>query len=164
MTTSPAFREANVDDVGWRADARSLRWAAVGGIVAAIAIGIPMHAMGMMVMGPAALVGSTSVWVGWAVHLAAGVVFGTPYGLAVHTRRYGHGAFYGAVWGLIVGVVFAWFALFSILGMPLFSADGALDVSLHVAWGAIIGLVAAWGLRRTQERAAERRAYSKAAP
>lgn len=157
MTTASGYRQRNVEDVGWRADGRSVLWAAVGGIVAAVMTGIPMHMMGMMVMGPAALVGSENVWVGWAVHIAAGIIFGAPYGFVVHTRGYGKGALYGGIWGMIVGIAFAWFALFSILGMPLFSMNGALDVMMHVLWGIIIGLVTVWGLRRNIT-ASERRA------
>lgn len=164
MTTAPAYRQRTVDDVGWRADGRSILWAAIGGMVAAVMIGIPMHMMGMMVMGPAALVGSENVWVGWAVHIAAGILFGAPYGLVVHTRGYGKGLLYGAIWGLIVGVAFAWFGLFSILGMPLFSMEGAMDVGMHTMWGAIIGLVAAWGLNRGVDEGARASTRTRVAP
>lgn len=148
MTTAPAYRQSSIGDLGWRADGRSVLWAAIGGMVAAIMIGIPMHLMGMMAKGPAALVGSESVWVGWAVHIAAGILFAAPYGFVVHTRGYGKGVLYGAIWGMIVGIVFAWFGLFSIVGMPLVSMEGAMDIGMHMIWGAIVGLVAAWGLRR----------------
>lgn len=164
MTTAPAYRQRTVDDVGWRADGRSILWAAIGGMVAAVMIGIPMHMMGMMVMGPAALVGSDNVWVGWVVHIAAGVLFGAPYGLVVHTRGYGKALLYGAIWGLIVGVAFAWFGLFSIVNMPLFSMEGAMDVGMHVMWGAIVGLVAAWGLRRGVDEGTRERAQTRVAP
>lgn len=127
---------------------RALGWAAVGGIVGAILIGIPMATMGMLTGGPASLVGSDNVWVGWAVHILAGVVFGAPYGFFA-ARDYGGGALRGALYGLAVGVLFAWLALFTILGMPLFTRMGLLDVMMHVVWGVAIGLVTAWGLRRT---------------
>lgn len=136
-------------------DNRAFGWSAAGGIVAAILTGIPMMAMGMLTGGPARLVGSDSLWVGWVVHIVAGVLFGTPFGFFA-VRGYGRGALRGALYGLAIGVVFAWLALFTILDMPYFTTMGLLDVTLHVLWGVVIGLVAAWGLRRTEEVAAGR--------
>lgn len=138
-------------------DRRALGWAALGGIAAAIATGIPMHLMGMLAMGPAALVGSDNVWVGWLVHIAAGIVFGTLYGFFGRTTRFGKAALTGALYGLFVGVLFAWLALFSILDMPLWSQMGAIDVLLHVGWGIVVGLVTAWGLRTATGTAGARR-------
>lgn len=163
MTIS-TYRPAVVGEVGWRADANHVAWAALGGIVAAFATGIIMHPLGMLAMGPAALVGSSNVWVGWIVHLMAGVLFAAPYGLFVHTARYGKGALYGAVYGLVIGIVFAWLALFAILGMPLLGPMAAIDVILHVAWGAIVGLVSVVGVQRDEIGGTPRRIYSGTAP
>lgn len=131
-----------------RTTGRSVLWAALGGLVGSLLVGIPMAGMGMIVGGPAALVGSDSLAVGWAVHLLAGLVFGAPFGLMA-VRPYGQGALLGAVYGLAIGVVFAWLALFTILGMPLFTQMGLIDVVLHTVWGVVVGLVAAWGLHQT---------------
>lgn len=131
-----------------RSSGRAVGWAVLGGILGAILIGIPMHLMGMMVMGPAALAGSDSVWVGWAVHLLAGALFAAPFGLFIHSARYGAGAWKGALYGLLVGIVFAWLALFAILDMPLFTTMALLDVLMHTMWGLVVGLVTAWGLQR----------------
>lgn len=140
---------------------KRLMWAAIGGVLASILIGIPMHMMGMMTMGPASLLASDSVWVGWAVHLVAGALFGAPFGLLVWTRNYGQGLAWGAVYGLFVGVIFAWFALFSILGMDLVSMSGALDILMHTVWGAILGLVYTWAVGNVVGPSGARRGHAR---
>jgi hypothetical protein len=147
-----------------RHDGGAIFWAAVGGIVASIVIGIPMHLMGMIVAGPAALVQSDNAGVGWVIHILAGILFAAPYGFVVHATRYGRAALLGGVYGLVVGIVFAWLALFTIVGMPLLSAMGALDVAMHVVWGIVVGLVQAWGLRLAGPAAGRGRLRAGSAP
>ncbi len=134
------------DEAGWYPDGEAVLWAAMGGVVASFLIGIPMHAMGMLTAGPAALVGSQNVVAGWLVHLVAGALFAAPFGLLFRPKSYPRGAGWGALYGAAIGVVFAWVALFAYLGMPLYSGMGAIDVALHIAWGAVLGLVSTYAM------------------
>lgn len=148
-------------DIGWRPVGRHVAWAAVAGIVASIVIGFPMMAMGALENMVAALVGSDSLLVGWMVHLAAGAVFGGALGLFVWTRSLLKGIAFGFVWGIVVGVLFAWLAVFTLLGLPISLAmpEAQNDLALHLLWGIVLGAVYAFALRATEpELTGERRA------
>lgn len=145
------------NDLGWYPTGQHVLWGAVAGIVASLVIGIPMMAMGALENMVAALVGSDSLVVGWAIHLAAGAVFGALFGLFVAGTGVLRSAGYGLVYGLVVGVLFAWLAVFAILGMPITLASQAAqnDLLLHLVWGIVLGGGYAIALRTDRRHAME---------
>jgi hypothetical protein len=153
-------------EIGWFPGVSHLAWAALGALAGSVIVGIPMASTGAMTGTVAALVGSDSLAVGWAIHLAAGVLFGTPFGLFVWTRNLWKGLIFGAAWGLLVGVLFAWLATWTLLGRPIVAGEPAanLDVALHVLWGAILGLVYAAGLMRSRAGDGRARRTTRAKP
>jgi hypothetical protein len=118
----------------------------VGGIAGGVVFGIPMMMMGMLPM-VAALVGSQSAAVGFAVHLAISdgiglgltVLFGSL--LSTYPRGAGVGLVYGAIWWVLGALVL----MPMMMGIPLFMIDTTAIMSLlgHLIYGLILGLVAA---------------------
>ncbi|TYD00753.1 hypothetical protein FQ377_02495 [Arthrobacter echini] len=110
-----------------------------------------MFMMGMLPM-IASLVGSTSVAVGFIVHLLISVLIGLALTLL------GAGLLDGTLRSALLGVVYG--ALWWVLGplllmpaalrMPVLTVDGSSLASLmgHVIYGLILGLIAAGVLRR----------------
>ncbi|MDP9497024.1 MAG: hypothetical protein M3P46_05080 [Actinomycetota bacterium] len=110
-----------------------------------------MQVMGMIGM-IAGLVGSSSLAVGWAVHLLISVVFGAAFGalLGGAVKGVGSGVGIGAVYGVVLWVVGALILMPAKMGMPLFMINGMALNSLlgHVVFGVLLGGVAGLMLRR----------------
>ncbi|MBG6218227.1 F0F1-type ATP synthase assembly protein I [Arthrobacter sp. CAN_A6] len=124
----------------------------VGGLAGGAVFGILMAMMGMLPM-IASLVGSTSVGVGLAVHLVISVLIGLALTIPAAGLLSGSllksilvGALYGALWWVLGPLLI----MPGMMGMPLFTLDGASVTSLmgHVIYGLILGLVAAMITRR----------------
>lgn len=107
--------------------------AVIGSLAGTVLFGVVMTMMKMMGM-VAALVGSQSVAIGWAVHLAIGAVFGLAFAFVVAwfpDRPWLTGMLYGmAVWvsGPLI-VMPLW------LGMP----GMVLDLSSSTPWFSLMG-------------------------
>ncbi|WP_262364222.1 hypothetical protein [Arthrobacter echini] len=123
----------------------------LGGLGGGVVFGALMFMMGMLPM-IASLVGSTSVAVGFIVHLLISVLIGLALTLL------GAGLLDGTLRSALLGVVYG--ALWWVLGplllmpaalrMPVLTVDGSSLASLmgHVIYGLILGLIAAGVLRR----------------
>lgn len=124
-------------------DARLLGAGAAAGLVGGALFGIMMTAMGMMEM-VAGLVESSSVAVGWLVHLAISAIFGTGFALALGrpTSSYGRGASLGLVYGLAVWVLGPLLIMPLWMGMPPFVIEQPQLMSLmgHAVFGVAAGL------------------------
>jgi len=134
-------------------------WAAAGGLLASIVIGVPMTMMGAIEDMVAGLVGSDSLAVGWAIHLVAGIVFAAPFGWLVARGSLPAMVGLGLLYGFAVGVLFAWLAVWLVLGLPLVVGEPAMvtDIALHTLWGGIVGGVAWLGYARAAGGERERR-------
>ena len=103
--------------------------------------------MQMMDMMPtvAMLVGSTSVAVGWVVHLGISMLFGVAFGAALNTSidAYGSALGLGLGYGMALWVVGALVLMPARLGMPLFHLDTMAWQSLmgHAVFGMVLGAV-----------------------
>ena len=116
----------------------------LGGLAGGLVFGLMMQALGMIGM-IAMLVGSESIAVAWAVHLAISALFGASYGAVVAPRLTGWGA------GLATGVAYGalWWVLGPLLlmpatmGMPVFTVDTMALQSLvgHLVFGFVLGAV-----------------------
>lgn len=133
--------------------ARHVVYGVAGGLAGGIAFGVMMSAMGMIGM-IAALVGSTSVAVGWVVHLAIACFIGATYGLfaAGRARGIGFGLVTGVAYGLVWWVLGALLIMPAVMGMPVFVVNDMAVNSLigHLIYGAVLGLVVAVLARREQ--------------
>ena len=126
--------------------ARLLVAGIVGGLVGGIVFGVLMAMTGMLPM-IAALLGSDSVLVGLAVHLALSIVIGLVLTVTVGRLLLTsvlRGVLVGLVYGLIWWVMGALVAMPLLLGMPIFTIDQTSLLSLmgHLIYGAILGVVA----------------------
>ncbi|RJT76981.1 hypothetical protein D6T63_15815 [Arthrobacter cheniae] len=124
----------------------------VGGLAGGAVFGILMAMMGMLPM-IASLVGFTSAGVGFAVHLVISILIGlalTIPGAALLQGSLMKSAFVGALYGALWWVLGPLLIMPAMMGMPLFTLDGASVTSLmgHVIYGLILGLVAAMIIRR----------------
>lgn len=118
----------------------------IGGLAGGIVFGMMMALMGVLPM-LASMVGSSSPWVGFALHLMISVAIGL--GLTV---LFGNWLLTGYARGVLVGLAYGaiWWVLGPLvmmplmLGMPLFMLDMATLLSLmgHLIYGAILGLTA----------------------
>jgi len=126
--------------------ARRVLAGVIGGLAGGVVFGMMMAMMGMLTT-LASMAGSTSAWVGFAMHLMISVLIGlgltVPFGNRLLTG-YGRGTLVGMAYGAI------WWALGPLvmmplmLGTPFFSLDMTTLLSLmgHVVYGAILGLTA----------------------
>jgi hypothetical protein len=122
-----------------------------GGLAGGVVFGLLMQMMGMIPM-VAQLVGSTSVAVGWVVHLVISAVIGGGFGLVGARFLTGTatavvaGGGYGVVWWVLGPLLL----MPARLGMPLFTVDAMAWKSLmgHVIFGVVLGAVAALVTRR----------------
>ena len=124
-------------------DARSLGAGAAAGLVGGALFGIMMTAMGMMEM-VAGLVESSSVAVGWLVHLVISAIFGALFALALGrpTSSYGRGAGLGLAYGLAVWVLGPLLIMPLWMGMAPFVIEQPQLMSLmgHAVFGVAVGL------------------------
>lgn len=122
-----------------------------GGLAGGVVFGMLMQMMGMMGM-VAQLVGSTSVAVGWAVHLVISAGIGGGFGIV--GSRFLTGTASAAAAGCGYGI--GWWVLGPLLlmpaklGMPVFAVDAMAGKSLmgHMIFGVVLGAVAAAVNRR----------------
>jgi hypothetical protein len=132
--------------VGLGSFGRRLLAGALGGLAGGLVFGVLMAAMGMLPM-VAALVGASSPWIGFGVHLVISVLIG--WGLTVPFARllsgYGRAVLVGLAYGFVWWVLGALVIMPAMLGMRLFMVDGMALMSLvgHLAYGAILALTAA---------------------
>jgi uncharacterized membrane protein YagU involved in acid resistance len=126
----------------------------VAGLAGGIVFGALMAMMGMIGM-IAMLVGSSSVAVGWLVHLVISAGFGAVLGLVLPARL-GAGAVLGAGagYGVVLWVVGPLLLMPAMLGMPLFMVNTTAMMSLvgHILYGLVAAAVLV-GLRRRPVRA-----------
>jgi hypothetical protein len=125
-------------------NARTLSAGVAGGLAGGVIFGVMMTAMDMMGM-VAALVGSSSIAVGWAVHLVISAALGAGFAVLLGARASGTGpaASLGAAWGLAAWVGGALLVMPLLLGMPPFEIGQTQLLSLmgHVLFGVIAGVV-----------------------
>jgi hypothetical protein len=117
--------------------ARTVGLGMAAGLVGGVAFGVLMQAMDMLGM-VAMLVGSTSVAVGWLVHLAISAFLGGVFALLV--GRAATTPARAALMGLGYGVV--WWVLGALLLMP--EKLGMTDMVFHVGkvqWQSLLGHV-----------------------
>lgn len=117
-----------------------------GGIAGGIVFGILMAVMGMLPV-IASMVGSDSAVTGFGVHLMISVVIGLGLTVLFGNRfltSYSRCAFAGAGYGAIWWVLGPLMMMPVMLGMPMFSVDLTVLMSLmgHLVYGVILGLVA----------------------
>lgn len=117
--------------------------------------GVLMQLTGMLAM-VAQLVGSTSVAVGWPVHLAVSLVFGAVFALLPlgAERGAGRAVLSGAGYGVVLWLVGPLLLMPALLGMPLAVVDAAALRSVvgHLLFGAVLGAVTWVLLRRDPAR------------
>lgn len=129
-------------------------YGAVGGIAGGIVFGVLMQMMGMIGM-IAQLVGSSSVAVGWILHLAISafigasfaILFGSPAKAFPPAALLGMG--YGMVWWVLGGLLI----MPAQLGMPLFQFDATAWQSLmgHLLYGLVLGIAFSVLVRRDRD-------------
>jgi uncharacterized membrane protein YagU involved in acid resistance len=132
--------------------ARRVAYGVAGGLVGGVVFGIMMTALGMIGM-IAGLVGSSSVAVGWIVHLAIASFIGAVYGLvAGGVRNIGLGLLLGAAYGLLWWVLGGLLLMPAGMGMPVLVVNAVAVNSLigHLAYGVVLGAVVAVLARRQQ--------------
>lgn len=124
--------------------ARNLTAGVVGGLAGGIAFGILMTAMGMMAM-VAGLANSSSVAVGWVVHLVISAAFGAGFAVVAGSQASGpaRAAGIGALYGVVAWVVGALLAMPLMMGMTPFTVGETQFMSLmgHAIYGVITGIV-----------------------
>lgn len=120
---------------------------AVAGLAGGIVFGGMMQAMDVMPM-VAALVGSTSVFVGWLVHLVISVIIALffVWWFGMKSTSLGKGAAYGVLHGFIWWILGALIAMPVMLGMGvqfanMFERMNVLSLVGHLVYGVIVGLV-----------------------
>lgn len=129
---------------------RSLEWGAFASILGGLLFSIIMAATGVLPQ-VAALIGETSPWAGFAVHLVISILIGMSYGLLFEHESPDAGS--SMAWGMLYGLAW-WFLgpltlLPILLGHPVIWTMQAADVLLpsllgHVIYGAATGLVFFW--------------------
>lgn len=118
----------------------------IGGLAGGVVFGMLMAMMGLLAT-IASMVGSTSPWVGFAMHLMISVLIGlgltVPFGNRLLTG-YGRGTLVGIAYGAIWWVLGPLVMMPLMLGMPVFTLDVTAVLSLmgHLIYGVILGLTA----------------------
>jgi uncharacterized membrane protein YagU involved in acid resistance len=136
MTTS-----AGTTSVGSSAGLVTRGWhGVVAGLVGGIVFGVLMAMMGMMST-IAMMVGSSSVAVGWVVHLVISAGYGVLFALVV-PAAFGVAVTLGvgAVYGVVLWLVGPLLVMPAMMGMPLFSVDTTALMSLlgHLMYGLVV--------------------------
>lgn len=118
----------------------------IGGLAGGAVFGMLMAMMGLLPM-LAPIVGSSSPWVGFGMHLVISVMIGL--GLTVLVGNwlltgYGRGVLIGLAYGAVWWVLGPLVMMPLMLGMPVFILDLTSLLSLmgHLIYGAILGLTA----------------------
>lgn len=118
----------------------------IGGVAGGVAFGMMMAMMGMLPV-IASMVGSSSPWVGFALHLVISIMIGLGLTVLFGNRLltgYGRGVIVGVGYGAIWWVLGPLMMMPLMMGMPLFTVDMPALLSLmgHMIYGAILGLTA----------------------
>ncbi|HEX5051062.1 MAG TPA: hypothetical protein VFZ65_04765 [Planctomycetota bacterium] len=122
-------------------------WGAVGGLAGGLVFSLAMFDTGMLPY-VASLVGGTSEWLGFVVHLALSMAIGMPFGLLFPREAPDFGSALG--WGLLYGLLWWYLGALTLyphlLGEPFdWSIEGASTAlpSLvgHLAYGAVTAFV-----------------------
>lgn len=128
-----------------------LAYGAAGGVAGGLAFGVLMQMMGMIPM-VAQLVGSSSIAVGWVVHLGISVVIGVTFALLLGpvASTPARAAGLGLAWGLLWWVLGALLIMPAVLGMPVLQLGTMAWQSLmgHLLFGVVLGLVYVQATRR----------------
>ncbi|WP_240987114.1 hypothetical protein [Arthrobacter sp. Soil736] len=140
--TSPVARHPHVS--AWNLS-RRFTAGVVGGVAGGLVFGLLMALMGMLPM-VASLVGSSSAWAGFGIHMVISVLIGLgltlPFAglLRTYRRSVLVGLGYGALWWVLGALTI----MPAILGMPLFLVNVMSGMSLvgHLLYGATLALVA----------------------
>lgn len=112
-----------------------LVYGVIGGLVGGALFGILMQMMGMIEM-IAQLVGSTSLLMGWLVHLFNSALFGAIFALLV--GRWADRFVPGVLLGLAYGVL--WWVLVALIIMPAWLGMTEMILALNtVAWQSLAG-------------------------
>lgn len=117
----------------------------VGGLAGGVVFGVLMAMMGMLAT-IASMVGSSSPWVGFGVHLMISVLIGlgltVPF--AALLKSYGKGVIVGLGYGLVWWVLGPLLIMPMMMGMPLFAINTMALMSLmgHLVYGVILAVVA----------------------
>ncbi len=123
----------------------------VAGLAGGVVFGVLMSMMGMMST-IAMMVGSSSVAVGWLVHLVISAGFGGLFALLVPAALGAVGTLgVGVGYGVLVWVIGPLLIMPAMMGMPLFALNGAAMMSLvgHIMYGVIVaGVVVVLRRRR----------------
>lgn len=122
----------------------------VAGLVGGMMFGLLMAMMGMLST-IAMMVGSSSVAVGWVVHLVISAGYGVLFALLVPATLGAVAALgVGAVYGVVLWVVGPLLIMPAMMGMSLFMLDTAAMMSLvgHIIYGLVVAGVLI-GLGRT---------------
>ena len=127
----------------------------IGGLAGGVVFGMLMAMMGLLPM-LASIVGSSSPWVGFAMHLMISIVIGLGLTVLFGNRLltgYGRGVLAGLAYGALWWVLGPLVMMPLMLGMPVFILDLTALLSLmgHLIYGAILGLTAVRVLKGRHE-------------
>jgi uncharacterized membrane protein YagU involved in acid resistance len=124
---------------------------ALGGIAGGLVFGAMMATMGMLPM-LAGMVGSTSPWVGFGVHMMISVFFGVIFTAVAYRwlRTWGTGLLVSILYGIVLWVVGPLVVMPMMMGGPLFALTAGSMMSFmgHVIYALVLGAVAVPMLRR----------------
>lgn len=129
----------------------------IGGMVGGMVFGMMMQMMNAM-PSIAMLVGSSSVAVGWVVHLMISALFGLLFAalLPGQVQTIGRAVAVGLAYGMVLWVGGALIAMPAKLGMPIMHFDTMAWQSLmgHMIYGVLLALVLRGLTRRRTSRPA----------
>ncbi|PRB13308.1 hypothetical protein CQ042_13990 [Microbacterium sp. MYb62] len=124
---------------------------ALGGIAGGLVFGAMMATMGMLPM-LAGMVGSTSPWVGFGIHMMISVFFGVVFTAVASRwlRTWGTGLLVSMLYGIVLWVVGPLVVMPMMMGGPLFAFTAGSMMSLmgHVIYALVLSAVAVPMLRR----------------
>jgi uncharacterized membrane protein YagU involved in acid resistance len=143
---SPSTPGSEATGFGWR-----ILVGALGGIAGGLVFGAMMATMGMLPM-LAGMVGSTSPWVGFGVHMMISVFLGSVFTVVASRwlRTWGVGLLSSMLYGIVLWVVGPLVVMPMMMGGPLLTVDAGSMMSLmgHVVYALVLGAVAVPMLRR----------------
>ncbi|PKQ36103.1 MAG: hypothetical protein CVT61_02390 [Actinobacteria bacterium HGW-Actinobacteria-11] len=124
---------------------------AVGGAAGGIVFGAMMAMMGMLVM-IAGMMGSSSPWVGFGIHMTISIFYGIVF-TVLATRWLGSwakGLLVGAIYGIILWVIGPLLIMPMMMGGALFAFNTTTMMSLigHIIYGLVVAAVAIPMVRR----------------
>lgn len=116
----------------------------IGGLAGGVVFGLLMQMMGMIGM-VAQLVGSSSIAVGWIVHLAISAVVGASFAILFGSlaKTLPRAGLFGMAYGVVWWILGALLIMPARLAMPVFELNTTAWQSLmgHLLFGLVLGLV-----------------------